>query len=154
MFIDSGAEIGLARHPTRKTITQEVEACIEHGKADPEALWREHDELVELAGTQELPLTENNILFRRKSERLDAAMAEWWDKISQGSGRDQLSLPVVLKRHHVSIYYMPLNTRGSNPWFLVLPHIGKARTKASWRRRVRKAHRSQSLKTRLSLWFS
>lgn len=127
-FAASGADIALFRHRTRRSVEEELAACLLLGKITPE----EHRlGLVQIARyrAEGLPddhvLTENGIIFRRHdSATLDHAMALWWSELQQSIRRDQISLPHVLRRTGVPVMLWDWHYRAPNPYFFHYAHKG------------------------------
>ena len=89
--------IATLRHFDRSSVFEEAEACIERGKDAP-ALVRAQVARYRAAGLpQEHPFAETCIVaFRPGDPRARAVFATWWEELSAGSRRDQLSLPFAL----------------------------------------------------------
>jgi hypothetical protein len=107
------------KHPHRGTVAEEVAECIAqgkyHGKPD-HLLQRYHrvqDNLL-LAGT----------VFARDMRHPKAATLgiEWMDNIIRYSIRDQLTLPLVIKKYKIGYTKLDLNIY-NNPYFNYLDHI-------------------------------
>lgn len=105
--------LGIFVHPLRDCIYVEAEECIKRKKDDPQEI-RRHVERYRAAGyPKRAGLWETNIVSRRHNDpRCIALMNAWWREIVVGSRRDQLSLPVVVRRHGARI--APLGAHGAN----------------------------------------
>ncbi len=150
-FAEADADIALPRHPQRETVAEEVEACIAMGKADEDVLRNEYAALLSEGFDPYARLTENNVIFRRQSPALDTAMDDWWRRVRDGTGRDQLSLPHVLSRHGLRIMDLSVNARVLNQWFRLYRHPGRFGSPWAWRRHVLKAHRGDDVLQRLKV---
>ena len=125
-FVESGAEIGLFRHPKRSDVVEELALCKEIGKISPEDHHR-GDAQIEAYFADGLPrehlLTENGILLRRHDgPGLAPAMEMWWDEMNRHTPRDQLSLPYVLYKTQLPIKLWTWDYRRNNPYFMRYPH--------------------------------
>jgi hypothetical protein len=126
-FVKSNADIALFKHWCHQSISQELDACFEAGKIDGNAhavglmqINRYHAEGLPAQHT----LTENGIIFRRHgSPVLDVAMETWWEELRRNVHRDQISLPFVLNKSHLSVKYWDWNYRDANPFFMVCWHL-------------------------------
>jgi Protein of unknown function (DUF616) len=120
-FEASGAAIGLSRHPQRHDVEEEVEACIRLRKFTPDDLARLDPQLaryrasgLNFAGE----LTENGAILRdHRHEGLAPAMDLWWQELTSGVRRDQISLPWVRLSAGLPTWFWP-NYRIPNPYFL------------------------------------
>ena len=96
---DLPADFAAHTHRDRDCIFDEAEKCIEHSKDDP-AVIRAH-----IARYADHPahwgLWETQMLYRRNTPVVRALCEDWWRELDAGSRRDQLSLPVVLRRHGI-----------------------------------------------------
>ncbi|WP_078522991.1 glycosyltransferase domain-containing protein [Thioclava sp. F28-4] len=146
-FITSGAEIGLFKHPARRTVSEELIAlCASDRFTSEEKLAmaaqaaRYKNELPPDSG---IPLSENGVIFRRHvSPHLSDAMSLWWQEFRHGSKRDQLSLPWVLKKIPLQVHRWGWSFRKPNPYFIHMPHLHtKQRTKLSIARYYLSMHR-------------
>lgn len=82
---------------------------------------------------QHFGLNENNVIYRRHTERMKAADQEWWDWIRKYSGRDQFSYMYCLWHNGIELnYFLPEgeDTRNS-PHFLLVDHNDRANVKKS-----------------------
>ena len=136
--------VGALPHPLRECIYEEGLECIARRKDDESVITR-HLEGYRAQGIPEkLGLWETNILARRHNDpKCIKLMAAWWREIQAGSRRDQLSLPVVRRRHAAEI--VPLDRQGvsarAHPLVSLMPHRAK-RTPADpnvvWHSRARR----------------
>ena len=104
-FRKSGAALGAFRHPEKRTIKEEAEACQKQGKFDKYDLAR-IDHQMEFYSEEGLnlnaPVTANYLLVRDNMHpRLQIAMSLWWSQLFEFTKRDQLSLNYVLWKMQV-----------------------------------------------------
>lgn len=60
-------------------------------------------------------------LARVRSAKLDAAMEDWWGECVKWTYQDQVSFPVVMRRHGITPATFPYPQYGS-PWFSIAGH--------------------------------
>lgn len=120
-FAAAGQAIGLCRHPHRHGIEEEVEACTRLRKFKPRDL--------ELIGAQleryrasglslDGELSENGAILRdHRHPGLAPAMELWWQEMTEGVHRDQVSLPWVRVSTGLPTWWWP-NYRSANPYLL------------------------------------
>lgn len=60
-------------------------------------------------------------IARVRSDRLDAAMDDWWRECVEWTYQDQVSFPVVMRRHGIEVGSFPYPQYGS-PWFSIGGH--------------------------------
>ena len=88
-------ELVAQRHWKRKCVYEEVPACIDQEKDDPELL-RAQEARYRQAGMPELwGLAQTGMLIRRNTAAIRELNEMWWAEIVGGSCRDQVSLPFV-----------------------------------------------------------
>lgn len=123
-FLVSGKAVAAVPHPTRRSIYEEVDACIQLKKDDAKIMQRQlsnyrskgfnHDDLIE----------SNFMMFDLRSQRTKSFLDRWWTEIDRGSRRDQLSLNYALKESDVD--WHPLmnhpNSVRNHPCFALVSH--------------------------------
>ena len=92
--------LALFRHPeNRRSVFDEVKACIQLGKDDPDTMIRQVRHYVS-EGFSGRAAPACGILFRRHhNPLLIRAMQEWWQQVNRFSRRDQLSFEYIAERH-------------------------------------------------------
>ena len=123
-FENSGADIGMYRHYARSSVATEAQACLARNKIDnPDSLAQElahyqHEGFPDTGG-----MWEGSVIFKRhSSERLSAAMDEWWELYSRFQTRDQFSLPFVIWKHQLEVYDLDDHRPGREHYFVRLQH--------------------------------
>lgn len=96
--LGSGADVAAFSHRLRDCLYEELEACIRLKKDDPEVMRRQVERYRSLGYPAHHGLAETGVLARRHSAPVAAFDQAWWDEISSGSVRDQISFPFVLWR--------------------------------------------------------
>ena len=61
-------------------------------------------------------------LARVRSERMDAAMDDWWAENIRWTYQDQISFPVVMRRHGIKPVLFP-HQQYTSPWFAIHSHL-------------------------------
>lgn len=89
--------LAMFRHKKRNCVYDEVQACIDQGKADPASL-REHEAVIRSHGIPEhWGLLEASIIARKHGDpRCVSLMNSWWEAFLNNSRRDQISLIDIL----------------------------------------------------------
>lgn len=155
-FLQTGAALGVTRHPLRNTVAEEVAACIAAGKvADPAPIRAELAEY-QAAGFPDDAggLIETTVMLRNhRAEGLDAAMRAWNDLYQRHLTRDQVSLPVALWQTGARISWQEaLNWREKNPYFGRYPHRGARGVRPAYADLYARAYDSAPHKAVLALW--
>lgn len=132
-FRYSEAQIGLFKHNKNHTLEEEIESVITFNKADQEHVLRERSIIIENKVDLSTTISDNSILFRRHSG-IELAMDAWFDQTARFSRRDQLSLPVVLSRFDLDVFWFDFAQRNFNLYFSVSTHMG---VKATFRHKVK-----------------
>jgi hypothetical protein len=126
-FINSGATLGVCKHPQRKTIREEIDACINRNKvSDPELLFKEYEYYLSQGFEDIIDLTENNVILRKHNDEMKRVMEIWWSQLNNYSQRDQISLPYVRWKTGVKTKVFNFNARQENPYFWLYPHTKNA----------------------------
>lgn len=114
-------DIGLFAHPHRSCIYTEASACISLRKDDPEVI-KAHVERYRQDGyPSNAGLVATGVVVRRPTAQVRILNHAWWDEISQGSSRDQLSFNYVARKLGVQYGILPGNIFDS-PFVRVKPH--------------------------------
>jgi hypothetical protein len=125
-FAASDADIGLFRHRERTSLAEEFAFARAVGRIPAADAAKGEAQLARYrAGglPDDVPLTENAILFRRhRRPALQAAMELWWAELEASTRRDQLSLPWVLFRSELAVHLWDWNYKYENPYFLRYLH--------------------------------
>lgn len=102
--IGESRSISLGPHFSRKCIYDELSACLQFEKDDPEIM-KEQINLIRKDGFPEnYGLFENNIIYREHhNDNVIKIMNDWWWWIKNYSRRDQLSFTYVLWKNNFRI---------------------------------------------------
>lgn len=87
-----GYNLAVPVHSRRDCIYDEGRACIEQGKADPEAIRAQLDRYHDASFPEGFGLSATRIVLRcHNAPEVVEAMETWWDEYRRGAERDQLS---------------------------------------------------------------
>jgi len=115
-LIDPCAGFTMHKHRERDTIAAEAIACKALGKGNASAMDLEIQYYVSQGFPLEYGLLENNIIATDlHSTVAQDILTDWWETVNRmGSGRDQISLPYVLWKHHIP--FEAMTAMGRNPY--------------------------------------
>jgi hypothetical protein len=122
LLLNSDEVILLFHHRRRTCVYAEGQECLKWGK-DSHALIKKQLNSYKASGhPSNWGLFMGGFLMRKhKSENCAATMEDWWNEIQSYSVRDQLSLPVVLRRNSTKM--IVYKSSSTDPYFTVLPHL-------------------------------
>ncbi len=123
-FRSSGADIGLYKHYSHTSLTDEVSMCIRRGKvAHPQSALDELA-LYEREGMPgDVGVWEGSVILKNhSSKKLKEAMKEWWNLYSRFQTRDQFSLPFVIWKHGLEVFDLDEHSPGREHYFVRLQH--------------------------------
>jgi Protein of unknown function (DUF616) len=89
------ADIAVMKHPDRDCVYQEAKACIERDKDDPDTIVAQTVRYSQDGYPSNYLLSETGVMFRRNTPRVLRFCSMWWDEVTRGSRRDQISFPYV-----------------------------------------------------------
>ena len=112
----------LHKHPGRDCIYQEVEASLTVPlKYDDQPVVAQGEHYRSLGHPEHWGLWACGSMARERSDRLDEVMADWMAEIEKWTIQDQISLPVVLRKHGVVPYNFP-HRQYESPWLRIYNH--------------------------------
>jgi hypothetical protein len=91
-------DLALVQHPRRDCIYEEAEHCRRIGRGDPAKLARAVLRYQNEGHPARYGLWMGGVIMRRHTAAVKAFNAEWWREVMSGTPRDQIALPVVLRR--------------------------------------------------------
>jgi hypothetical protein len=110
------------RHQSRNCVYDEIQTCIDAGKADPGTGKAQAERYRREGYPAQNGLTENRVLLRRHHHPgVKALMDAWWAELMTGIPRDQASLQVVCWRLGIPLSYMTEDIICGD-YFLYSPH--------------------------------
>ncbi len=117
--------IGIHLHPDRHCAYEELKAVVERGKETKENTQRHARYMEEMGMPHDYGLLECNVIAREHNNDICVqVMEQWWQEFMEYSKRDQISLPHVLYRNHISVAEVGVlgdNVR-INPSFRIFRH--------------------------------
>jgi tetratricopeptide (TPR) repeat protein len=123
-FLKSRNAIGSATHPTRASLREEFQACIDLRKDNPRIL-KKQLRFYENQHFGTNDLSNNGVLiFNLRSKKLAKILELWWEQICRFSKRDQLSFNYALFKNSEDRYRItrpPADIRNSK-LFIYTPH--------------------------------
>lgn len=123
-FIESGRPIAAIPHPLRKSVYEEVKACITHSKEDQELLATQEQHYHDLGYDCDDLIESNIMMFKLGDERMSQFFTTWWAEIDQFTRRDQLSLNYAINKTGIKWHQLmerPQNAR-NHPLFTLVSH--------------------------------
>jgi hypothetical protein len=121
--MDDTCHVVTHRHPARACLYKEAEAVVKNRKDDPEVIRRQIKRYLAERCPKKLGLSETGAVLRRTCEETRMLNELWWQEISNGSQRDQVSFQYCLWRLNMSCRFFDGLTRTS-PHFRHRPHFG------------------------------
>ena len=99
-----GADMGAFSHPLRSCIYDEAEECSRR-KKDSDIEIREQVLRYRKSGHPlKTGLFESGVLVRQhRRQSVSKAMKDWWREIDNGSRRDQISLPFIIRENNIKV---------------------------------------------------
>jgi len=92
------ADIAIHRHPDRDDVYDECDIAIKY-KGDDDGSIKKHKEYLQSINYPKHDgLYNGGVIIRRHTPEIEAFNNAWWSEICCHSSRDQISLPVVLKK--------------------------------------------------------
>lgn len=123
-FEASGADLAMYPHYARASVRSEAQACLARNKVEhPERVPEELAYYEEAGFPDTAGMWEGSVIFKnQRSQRLEAAMREWWELYSRFETRDQFSLPFVIWKHGLSVLNLDQQPLGRDHYFVRLQH--------------------------------
>jgi Protein of unknown function (DUF616)/Glycosyl transferase family 2 len=101
------SDLGLRRHPSRDCIYDEAEHCKRQRRGDPRLIDTSVARYRAGGHPERHGLWLGGVLLRRHTPAIAEFNRQWWREVSTGSSRDQISLPVVLRRLGLAFDELP-----------------------------------------------
>jgi hypothetical protein len=120
-FLKADEVLMLFHHRRRNCIYEEAKECLRWGKDLPDVINDQMLEYKRLGHPEGWGLFMGGFLIRKHNSSICMkVMQDWWQEVDAHSVRDQLSLPVVLRRHDLKILDQPYEMVST--YFEMLPH--------------------------------
>ena len=101
----SQGDLTIMKHPHRKCIYEEAEACIRLRKDNPIVINDQMKRYKEGGLVKNTGLAATGVIIRKNTSLINKLMLNWWEEVKIGSIRDQLSFNYIVKNP----YYMPFS---------------------------------------------
>lgn len=119
-FIESGSHHGAFPHVKGRTVGEELRECARLGKITHHQMQELLSDYSEQALNEKI--YDNSIIFRDKKWFRSELKNEWFER-TENIARDQIHLPLLLKKYDVSTHVFPMGQRDKkNRVFVVFPH--------------------------------
>jgi hypothetical protein len=102
-----GNQIAVHRHPQRKCIFKEAAFCIRKKKDHTRTIRKQMDRYRKEGMPRNYGLIRGGFFIRRNNPETNAFFEKWWEEISNGSRRDQLSFDSCRWKMGIKRHYMP-----------------------------------------------
>jgi TOD1/MUCI70, glycosyltransferase-like domain len=109
-------DLAVFRHRTRTCVYQEASVCLQRRLDEPEVIWQQVCRYTQEGYPANAGLAECSVILRRHTPAVKAFNEAWWDEITRGSRRDQLSFGYVARKVGLRYGFLP-GTISDNPWF-------------------------------------
>lgn len=97
-FLESEMPIGAIRHPYRKSIYEEIEACVSLKKDNQDIMRKQINRYRNEKFKDENLVEANFLFFDLKNKKTEQFLNYWWEELENGSRRDQLSFNYALNK--------------------------------------------------------
>lgn len=85
-------------HKGRTCLYQEASVCMQRQLDDPQVIWQQISRYTREGYPPDAGLAECPVVLRRHTPAVNAFNEAWWDEITSGSKRDQISFPYAARR--------------------------------------------------------
>jgi hypothetical protein len=109
-------DIGLPPHPTTNCIYDHALKCMTLKLGNVPIICGQVGKYFREGMPEKLGLTENGLILRKNNAKIKELNRLWWKEYSEGSQRDQLSMPYVLWKVKPKLKILPFSAR-ENKWF-------------------------------------
>lgn len=98
-YLGDGKSLAVSQHSIRKSVKEEIEACVKLRGTDPIEAKRQYERYLREGFQDNHPLLECGLLVRNhKDSKLQELMESWYYEFKNGVKRDQLSLLPCINR--------------------------------------------------------
>lgn len=127
-LLSQNVEIAFRKHPDRETPYEEIEKCQELLKDDFSLMSKQLKKYKESGYQPISPLFETNVILRKiKNKSVERFNKIWWEELSSGSRRDQLSVNYAVDKSGVSFNFFDRECNIRDPYnnlFYIFSHNG------------------------------
>lgn len=121
------------KHPNNDCIFVEMERCIQQGRGNAEMLKKQFGIYKANNMPKHFGMSDNKIILRRNCKESYTLMSEWYDHVSNYSGRDQVCLSYVLWKHALKYNFFD-EIIEQNEYFETWPHRNAPWYMVTWRK--------------------
>ena len=114
-------DLAVFRHRTRTCLHQEADVCLRRRLDDPAVVWRQVARYTQEGYPPNAGMAECTVVLRRHTPTIEEFNEAWWEEISTGSRRDQLSFPYAAAKAGLKYGTFP-GTLLENPLFYRARH--------------------------------
>lgn len=152
-LVASKAAILLFPHPTRRQVSEELEAVIQKCKvSNPICARREVATYLADGFPDNVGLADSGVILKNhRHPDIDKAMELWWSLFERHLSRDQLSLPYVIWKMGLDTEWYPESFRKPNIYFATYPHQSKG-ISSFFGYLIARSHDSYSHRILLKFW--
>ena len=112
----TGYDLAVFRHRTRDCLYKEAQICKEKLLDDPEIIDQQTARYRTDGFPENAGLAETSVVLRRHSARMERFNELWWEELSAGSVRDQISFMVAAKKAGIRVRLVT-PTKFEHPYF-------------------------------------
>ena len=98
-------DLAVFKHPRRSCVYEEAKTCMEKKLDDPIIIQNQIKRYMEEGHPCYNGLQECGIILRRHTDQIKEFNENWWEEIKNGSKRDQISFPYVVRKMNLKINY-------------------------------------------------
>jgi GT2 family glycosyltransferase len=91
-FLESGKPVAAVPHPMRRSVYEELDACLQFKTDDARTMMDQLKSYREAGFSHDDLIESNFLMFDMRSKDIGGFLARWWSEIERHSRRDQLSI--------------------------------------------------------------
>ena len=118
----SNCDIALFKHHERNCVYDEAKTCIARKLDDASTITKQIQKYARDGYPKNNGLSECTVLLRRHSNEIKKFNEMWWEEISNGSKRDQISFDYVARKLNIKINNFPGDIKKENYLFTRFSH--------------------------------
>lgn len=98
----SGKSFGAFRHPVRKSVFEEIDACLVAKKDDHDAILEQKEKYIRENFDCDDLIESNFLVYDLRDKKLGSFLNDWWNQLDKYSRRDQLSINYCLVKNNIN----------------------------------------------------
>jgi hypothetical protein len=106
-FLPEGTDIATYKHPLRKCVHEELNACVKLKKDKPQLMRAQVTSYQQEGYPKNNGMCETTVMLRRNTEAVREFNEVWWRQIRDGSLRDQLSFNYAVWKTGLKYGHLP-----------------------------------------------